>query len=113
MGRAPATAALTLMQWYIDGIMPRHDGESNEPMKSIPGMPYHWFSIVTLRGSPQETPTEICKQLAASFSAFSAPEFESKTFQFRGDSSSTPPLSLDNYLLDCDCIMYLKKIYFG
>ena len=93
--------------------MPRRDGESNEPMKSIPGMPYHWFSIVTLRGSPQETPTEIGKKLAASFSAFSAPEFESKTFQFRGDSSSTPPLSLNNYLLDRDCIMYLKKIYFG
>lgn len=111
--RSSSNGEDNVSKWYIDGIMPRRDGESNEPMKSIPGMPYHWFSIVTLRGSPQETPTEIGKQLAASFSAFSAPEFESKTFQFMGDSSSTPPLSLNNYLLDRDCIMYLKKIYFG
>jgi len=100
-------------KWYIDSIMPRRDGESNEPMKSTPGLPYQWDSIVTLRGSPEETPTEIGQKLAASFSSFSTPEFESRSFQFKGDTSETPPLSLNSYLLDRDCIMYLKKIYFG
>ena len=52
-------------KWYIDSIMPRRDGESNEPMKSTPGLPYQWDSIVTLRGSPEETPTEIGQKLAA------------------------------------------------
>ncbi|KAL7429594.1 hypothetical protein ACHAXM_001790, partial [Skeletonema potamos] len=56
-----------LSKWYIDGIMPRRrrDDESKEPTKSIPGLPYQWDSIVTLRGSPEEPPTEIGQKLAA------------------------------------------------
>ena len=100
-------------QWYIDSIMPRRDTESNEPMKSSTGLPYHWDSIVTLRGSPEETPTEIGQKLAADFSAFSTADYQSKTFRFRRDTSDSPPRSLNHYLLDDHCILYLKKIFFG
>ncbi len=99
--------------WYMDSVIPRRDGGANEPMKTSIGLPYNWDCVVTLRGNYQETPTEIGRKLAASFSAFSTPEFEQKNFQWKGDITSSPPASLNKYLLDKDCIMYLKKIYFG
>lgn len=93
--------------------MPRRDSESNEPMTTSPGLPYHWDSIVTLRGSPEETPTEIGQKLASDFSAFSTADFKSRIFRFSRDTSDSPPRSLNHYLMDDQCILYLKKIFFG
>ena len=53
--RSSSNGEDNVSKWYIDGIMPRRDGESNEPMKSIPGMPYHWFSIVPPRKPSRNT----------------------------------------------------------
>ena len=100
-------------EWCIDGIMPRRD-IGNEPMKSSPTQPYQWDCIVTLRDSQNfETPDFVGRKLAASFSSFSTSAYEKRLFQYKGDISEDPPLSLNNYLLDRDCIVYLKKIYFG
>lgn len=100
-------------EWYVDAILPRRDGSLNEPMKSQRDLPYNWECIVTLRGSQDETPTEIGQKLAASFSSFSSDEFKKKSFVFIGDVSKEPPLPLSHYLLDRDVVMYLKKVYFG
>jgi len=59
--------------WYIDSVVPRRDGDTNEPMTASSTLPYPWECIVTLRGSYQETPTEIGHKLAASFSGFTTP----------------------------------------
>jgi hypothetical protein len=99
--------------WYIDSVVPRRDGDTNEPMTASSTLPYPWECIVTLRGSYQETPTEIGHKLAASFSGFTTPNFRQRHFQFKCDASTSPPSSLNKYLLDSDCITYLKKIYFG
>lgn len=102
--------------WYIDSILPRRDQLrplDDEPMMSIPSMPYPWNCIITLRQNPDEKPSEIGQKIASSFSSFSSPDFESKSFKFRGDVSADPPMPLNYYLLDKDCIMYIKKIYFG
>jgi hypothetical protein len=98
---------------YIDSVVPRRDGDTNEPMTASSTLPYPWECIVTLRGSYQETPTEIGHKLAASFSGFTTPNFRQRHFQFKCDASTSPPSSLNKYLLDSDCITYLKKIYFG
>ncbi len=105
-----------LSDWYIDSILPRRDQlrpSDDEPMKSIPEMPYPWNCIITLRQNPEEEPSEIGQKIASSFSSFSSPDFEMKSFKFRGDVSGDPPMPLNYYLLDKDCIMYIKKIYFG
>lgn len=99
--------------WYIDSVVARRDGDTNEPMTASSTLPYPWECIVTLRGSYQETPTEIGHKLAASFSGFTTPDFRQRHFQFKCDASTSPPSSLNKYLLDSDCITYLKKIYFG
>ena len=102
--------------WYIDCILPRRDQLrplDDEPMKSIPEMPYPWNCIITLRQNPEEEPCEIGQKIASSFSSFSSSDFEMKSFKFRGDVSGDPPMPLNYYLLDKDCIMYIKKIYFG
>lgn len=103
----------TTQDWYIDSILPRRDDTTDQPMKTAQGLPYIWQCIVTLRGNTEETPTEIGKRLAASFSSFRGADDFQKKFQFESDSSETPPGSLNRYLLDRDCIVYLKKVYFG
>lgn len=101
------------LHWNIDGVMNRRD-VGNEPMRSNPSLPYPWDCIVTLRDSEEyETPESIGTNLAIAFSSFSTPEYEKRTFQFKADISDDPPLSLNNYLLDRDCVVYMKKIFFG
>ena len=98
--------------WNIDGVMNRRDG--NEPMRSSPSLPYSWDCILTLRDNENfETPEFIGTKLAIAFSSFSSPDYNKRAFQFKGDISDDPPLSLNNYLLDHDCVVYLKKIFFG
>lgn len=99
--------------WQVDSVIPRRDGSLDEPMKSQRDLPYNWECIISLRGSEEETPTEIGRKLAASFSSFSSDEFKKRSFVFVGDISNQPPLPLNHYLLDRDVVMYLKKIYFG
>lgn len=100
-------------QWDIDSIVYRRDSvESNEPMKTGPGSPYNWECIVTLKTTQDEKPEAIGQKLSNAFSSFRSPDFD-RTFSFKGDISADEPLSLNHYLMDCDCVMYLKKIYYG